>query len=34
MHDRIRHGLQTLATQPVVIATLLTALLCFAGFER
>ena len=33
MHDRIPRELQRLATQRVVIPTLLAALLCVAGFE-
>ena len=33
MHDRIRRGLQRLATRRVVIPTVLATLLCLAGFE-
>lgn len=33
VHDRIRSGLQRLATRRVVIPTVLVALLCVAGFE-
>ena len=33
MHDRIRPGLERLATRPVVILTMLAALLCLAGFQ-
>ena len=33
LHDRIRPGLQRLATRPVVILTGLAALLCLAGFQ-
>ena len=33
MDDRIRPGLQRLATWPVVILTMLAALLCLAGFQ-
>ena len=33
MHDRIRSGLQRLATRRVVILAMLAALLCVAGFE-
>ena len=33
VHDRIRSGLQRLATRRVVIAAVLVALLCVAGFE-
>ncbi len=33
LHDRIRRGLQQLATRRVVIPTMLAALLCVAGFE-
>ena len=33
MHDRIRPGLQRLATRPVVIPTVLAALFCLAGFQ-
>ena len=32
-HDRIRRGLQRLATWPVAIRTVLAALLCQAGFQ-
>ena len=33
VHDRIRPGLQRLATRRVVIPTVLVALLCVAGFQ-
>ncbi len=33
LHDRIRRGLQRLATRRVVIPTMLVALFCVAGFE-
>ena len=33
MHDRLRPGLQRLATRPVVILAVLVALLCLAGFQ-
>ncbi len=33
LHDRIRSGLQRLATRPVIILTGLAALLCLAGFQ-
>ena len=33
MHDRIRPGLQRLATWPVAILTVLAALLCLFGFQ-
>lgn len=33
VHDRIRRGLQGLATRRVVIPTVLAALLCVAGFQ-
>lgn len=33
MHDRIRRGLQRLATRRVVVPTVLVTLLCVAGFE-
>ena len=32
-HDRIRRGLQRLATWPVAMLTVLAALLCQAGFQ-
>ena len=33
LHDRIRRGLQRLATRRVIIPTMLVALFCVAGFE-